>query len=129
MRFAAVKHYYGGMKKPSRAAHGWLILALTVSGCASVSRGELAVVAVSTGDIVTTEALLARGGYAEANPLMQEQAVRLVAKAAATAGVIYLHRKFKKKGEHGKAKAVIIIAVSIWGGAFVWNAHHLKESP
>ena len=103
-----------------------LLLALALTGCATLDKPQLAIIATSTADIVTTEVLLSRGGYAEGNPLLKDQAIRLAAKAAVTGATLHLYRKYKAAGEHEKAKWVAIIATVVWGAAFTWNAQHLK---
>lgn len=105
-----------------------LILALLLPGCASVHKGDIAIAAASSADAVSTEVLVTRDNLEEANPLLQDQAVRLAVKAAATAGAIYLHRHYKKKGEEKKAKAVVILLVGLWGGAFAWNLHQAEKA-
>ena len=80
-------------------------------------------------DIVSTELLLRDDRFTEGNPLMKSRAVRIGARAAMAGGMIYLHRHYKRKGEHSKAKTVLIITTAVWAAATMWNVRQMTRDP
>lgn len=83
----------------------------------SVARAALLHGAMQLADAVSTEILLANGGY-ERHPLLQDRTTRLLTKAAAaglgTAADVWLQRR-------GKAKWFRIVVGAAYGGAVVNN--------
>lgn len=90
---------------------------------------EIGVGLAAGADLASTEVALRRYGLVEGNPALQEPAVRLLAKAAITTGVIAGSQALRRRGRHGTAKAVCWTAVGIWAGAAAWNVRqmHLRR--
>ncbi len=73
----------------------------------------------SFGDLASTEIALARGGTREANPLLQNQGVRVAATVAATLAVYYVGKKLSRK-----KRIALYIGVSV-GWAYL-SVHNLN---
>lgn len=56
---------------------------LLVSGCSARSASRVALYTGGAGEVISTEVALRRPGVAEANPALQNQAVRIVWRSAA----------------------------------------------
>ena len=80
---------------------------------------ELLLILSTAADLLTTEAVLAAGGY-EANPLMQRRDVRVVVSVGHVVGSILLSRHFRPKNP---VLANLVLLVPIVGRSAVstWN--------
>jgi hypothetical protein len=96
---------------------------------AVVFASEVAVGLAGSVDLATTEVMLRRGGYAEANPVMASNTGgRILLKVGATATVIAVSRELRRHGKPRAAKILCWTAAGIWLGAAAWNAHQLQRS-
>lgn len=98
-----------------------LILVFTFSAC-SVRQ---AVPIAAGADLVTTELLLSRDGYKEANPLPVAQSTggRVALKLAVSALVIWACEWLDSKGEHRLSSVLKWTAAGVWGAAATWHAY------
>ena len=80
---------------------------------------EIAMVSAQMGDLATTELRL-RQGYLEANPFMQNDAVRPIAKVAFTATSVLIYRSLRKN-KPTAAKVVAVLVIGFGLGAMVHN--------
>lgn len=95
---------------------------------AAVVVSEMAVGLAASADLATTEIALRRPGFEEANPFMQEPAVRVLSKALVATAVVAGSRQLRKKGHRNAAKVLCWTAVGLWLGAAAWNTHQMHRS-
>lgn len=97
-----------------------VFLAAGLHACAA----RQAVPIAAGADLVTTELVIAQGGY-ERNPFpgLQTTGGRFALKAAVTVLVVWACERFEAQG-HGWASAVLKwTAIGVWGAAATWNAY------
>ena len=99
-----------------------MLLMLSFLTCNTVDADwlETSLIAAATADIVTTEIAISHGAI-ELNPFLQNQSLRIAAKAGSSAVFIVVYRKVKKGHPKG-AKVFMIAAISVWATAAIWNS-------
>ena len=109
------------------------ILAIAAPALADRKTEEVALIAASAADIITTEMALARDPWTvdgveyvptEGGAILSQfksPAARVAVKAAGTAGIIWLARYFEGKGHPRAASIIRISSVSLWNSAAGWN--------
>lgn len=114
------------------------LLSIAVLMTASMAFGdrkteEIALVAASAADIITTEVWLAHDPY-EKNGVMHfpteggivlsridSPVGRIAVKAGGTAGILFFARFWEKKGHDRVASFIRLSGISVWSGAAGWN--------
>jgi hypothetical protein len=72
-------------------------------------------------DLITTERALARGGV-ELNPLQQNRGVRIATHAGMAMGVDWMARRWERRGERGKSRALRIIVITAYTALAIRNS-------
>ena len=101
-----------------------LLIATTVSAD-KLSKLELAAIAATAADLVTTEIGIGRYGLVEANPLMKNRGVRIGYGAGQAALLIWLSRWAKRRGSDRMAKVFLLMPIAYHTTAAGWNANLL----
>lgn len=78
-------------------------------------------VGASSLDLVSTEIMLARPGYYEANSLMANRGTRVGAKLAVAGGLTVLDQQLLKRGHRRQAKAIRIGWIAFNAAVAGWN--------
>ena len=104
----------------TRPASALLLLLLGTPVSADQKLEEVVLISAAAADLISTELALSRGGAQEANPLLENRAVRISAKAASTALILLLARKLQEN--HPKlASTLRWTGVAFSAGATGWN--------
>jgi hypothetical protein len=78
-------------------------------------------------DLVSTEYALTRPALREGNPLLGNRAVRIPAKLAVAALGAWATHRLRKKGQHGRARALAVVGFAIGAGFAVHNVRMAQQ--
>ena len=110
-----------------------LILLFASPALADRRTEEIAVIAASAADIITTKIWLHHDPYmvdgvehfpTEGGPILGQLSspvARIAVKAGGTAGILWLARFVEGKGHDRAASFIRLTGVSVWSGAAGWN--------
>jgi hypothetical protein len=78
-------------------------------------------------DLVSTEYALTRPALREGNPLLGSRGVRIPAKLAVAALGAWATHRIRKRGHHGRARALAVVGFAIGAGFAVHNVRMARQ--